>query len=136
MAIAALAFTGSFHCRDDCGPPALLIAKVFRVLLILGQARIALLTAIQSVNEADVIETPDVMQIPQLHRIDLACIRIEALGLFIDVRDGSHGRIELPLQKRCQIPVDIGCLRVVEPAFVSYRSRMISMLLSGCVLKK
>jgi hypothetical protein len=58
------------------------------------------------------------VQIPQLHGIDLLGIRIAALGLFVHIGDRRHARIELRLEDRCELLVDIGRLQAIELAFL------------------
>src|SRR5258708_360647 len=103
--------TSTFGQRQDSPSMALAVlalemaARLYgvirrRLLLLqlgdpLGIGRLAAAgLAVETLDEAGIVEAADVVQVPQLHRIDLAGIRILALGLLVDIGDRRHGGIE------------------------------------------
>src|SRR5205807_886856 len=92
-AVLGLEMAAGLHRRDDFQTFALLLAPVFGVFAILRDSRIDILS-VERLHEPGVVDTADVMQVPQLHGIYFTGIGIISLGLLIDVRDGGRARVE------------------------------------------
>src|SRR5215813_1586853 len=113
-AIHALEVAAGLHGGDRFGLALFLLLLEFRIVLLgLGPA-----LAVERIDEADVVEAADVVQVPELHRVDALGVGVLALGLLVDVGDRSHGGIEPGLELGREVLVDPGRLRAVELPFL------------------
>src|SRR5262249_25627720 len=102
--------------RDDSLLLLALFVLIFGVHSILGSTSI--LSAVKCRDETAVVDLANVMQVPQLHGIDRPRILVFALGLFINVLDRSHARIETRLQQGSKLLIDVGGLLLRQRPFL------------------
>src|SRR5262249_38692420 len=90
------------------------MAMFTAMMMLMSGAHIA--PAIERVDEAHVVETAQVVQVPQGQRIYLARIAILADGFFVDIRDRLHLGIKPRLEDAGEALVRDGRLFEIHPA--------------------